>query len=153
MPRVHLRECTAADVALFFEHQLDSEARRLTASSPRDRAAFDALWAKIFADPGVVQRTILADDRVAGYVGSFDRLGLKEVCYELGREFWGRGIATAALGAFLVVVDLRPLFARVAKHNVASQRVVEKCGFAVLAAETYRNSLGDEIPEYLYRLV
>lgn len=152
MPRIQLRDCTAADAALFFAHQLDPESRRLTASSPRDRAAFDAQWAKVAADPGAVRRTILADDCVAGYVGSFDRLGLKEVCYELGREFWGRGIATAALGAFLVVVDFRPLHARVAKHNVASQRVVEKCGFVVLAEETYRNSLGDEIPEYLYRL-
>jgi RimJ/RimL family protein N-acetyltransferase len=43
--------------------------------------------------------------------------------------FWGRGVATEALSAFLGLEPVRPLYAGVAKHNVASIRVLQKCGF------------------------
>ncbi|HWM24181.1 MAG TPA: GNAT family N-acetyltransferase, partial [Chthoniobacterales bacterium] len=45
------------------------------------------------------------------------------------RAFWGRGVATEALSAFLILEQTRPLHAGVAKHNVASIRVLQKCGF------------------------
>src|SRR4051812_17504360 len=41
----------------------------------------------------------------------------------------GPGLATQALAQLLDVVDARPLHAYVAKSNVASIRVLEKCGF------------------------
>ncbi len=56
----------------------------------------------------------------------------RDVGYWLGREFWGRGIATRALAALLVEVDERPLYAHVARHNIGSRRVLEKCGFVVV---------------------
>jgi RimJ/RimL family protein N-acetyltransferase len=40
------------------------------------------------------------------------------------------------LSAFLKLVLQRPLYAFVAKHNVGSRRVLEKCGFALEAEET-----------------
>ena len=52
--------------------------------------------------------------------------------YWIGRENWGTGVATRALSAFLDVVSIRPLYAVVATTNVASRRVVEKCGFSVV---------------------
>jgi RimJ/RimL family protein N-acetyltransferase len=53
------------------------------------------------------------------------------VGYWVGREFWGRGIATRALAAFLDEVSERPIYAGVADTNLASIRVLEKCGFTV----------------------
>jgi len=41
----------------------------------------------------------------------------------------GRGVATEALSAFLCLEPIRPLHAGVAKHNGASIRVLQKCGF------------------------
>jgi RimJ/RimL family protein N-acetyltransferase len=38
-------------------------------------------------------------------------------------------VATAALSAFLSLEQTRPLHAGVAEHNVASIRVLQKCGF------------------------
>ena len=38
-------------------------------------------------------------------------------------------MATTALRLFLDLVTTRPLYAFAAKHNVASIRVLEKCGF------------------------
>ena len=41
----------------------------------------------------------------------------------------GRGVATEAVRALLAEDPKRPLFGHVAKHNGASMRVLEKCGF------------------------
>ena len=94
-----------------------------------------AHWAKIMKDESVILKTILFVGQVAGNVLSFEMDGEREVGYWLGREFWGKGIATIALSLFLEVVKIRPLFAYVAKHNIASQRVLKKCGF-ILSGET-----------------
>ena len=58
------------------------------------------------------------------------------VSYWIGKEHWGKGVATRALAAFLHIVTERPLHARVAKHNVASIRVLEKCGFSLEREES-----------------
>ena len=127
--KVSLRDVVASDLSHFFEHQLDPEAVRMAAFTPRQREAFDAHWAKILENPEVDKRTILLGQDVAGSIGSFDRDGLREVGYWIGRAYWGRGVATQALELFLREVRHRPLFARVARHNLASLRVLLKCGF------------------------
>lgn len=128
---VRLRDVTAGDLPLFFEHQLDPEAARMAAFPVRDRETFMAHWTRILGDDSIIKRTILVDGRVAGNIVSFEHSGEREVGYWLGREYWGRGVATRALAAFLDQVQARPLRARVAKHNIASRRVLEKCGFTV----------------------
>jgi RimJ/RimL family protein N-acetyltransferase len=56
-----------------------------------------------------------------------------EIGYWIGEAFWGRGIATEALQAYVAHVDrtfrLDRLFAYVFSTNPASARVLEKCGF------------------------
>ena len=39
--------------------------------------------------------------------------------------------ATQAISAFLLLEETRPLYASVAKHNAASIRVLQKCGFVI----------------------
>ena len=124
-----LRDVTEADLGVFFEQQLDPEATQMAAFPARDREAFGAHWEKVLADETVRAKTIVVDGAVAGNVVSFRHDGKTEVGYWLGRDFWGRGIATRALTEFLGLVDERPLYAGVAKHNVGSIRVLEKCGF------------------------
>ncbi len=46
------------------------------------------------------------------------------------------GIATGALRQFVEGETVRPLYAYVAKHNIASQRVLEKCGFRILREDS-----------------
>jgi RimJ/RimL family protein N-acetyltransferase len=134
-PSVELRAVRPADLEVFFIHQLDQEACAMAAFPPRRRADFDAHWAKIMADPTTVNRTVLVDGEVAGNAACFGAADEREVAYWLGREFWGRGVATAALRCLLSEVTERPLHARVAEHNTASLRVLEKCGFAVSGRE------------------
>ncbi len=56
-----------------------------------------------------------------------------EIGYWLGRRWWGRGLATAAVSHFVPWVHetfgFVRLFAEVFETNPASMRVLEKCGF------------------------
>jgi len=149
---VVLRDVTDDDLPIFFEHQLDLEANRLVGFAPRDEEEFTAHWIKIRADATVVKQTILFKGRVAGYAVSFERLGEREVGYWLGRGFWGKGIATRALEEFLRQVTVRPLCARVAKHNGASLRVLQKCGFTIVGEGTFSNANGEESEEHILSL-
>ncbi len=136
---VTLREVQDEDLPIFFLHQSDPESNRMASFPARDQAAFDAHWAKIRADTSIVLRTILVEGHVAGNLVSFEQVGAREVGYWIGREFWGRGIATRALMQFLDLITVRPLHAVLAPHNVASRRVLEKCGFR------FENEEGDEV--------
>jgi len=129
---VRLRDVIDDDLAILFEHQADPEASRMAAFPSRDRESFLAHWAKIRVDPTTKLQTILLDGQVAGSILSFERLGKREVGYWIDRAFWGRGIATRALAAFLRYDTARPLYALVVKTNLASIRVLEKCGFAII---------------------
>ena len=125
-----LRPVRDDDLPVFFEHQRDAGASEIAAVAMRDRGAFDGHWARARADPAIVLRTIEIDGAVAGNILSFLLDGRRVVGYWLGREFWGRGIATDALREFLAgVVTERPLAAVATSENLGSQRVLEKCGF------------------------
>ncbi|MFN8497845.1 MAG: GNAT family N-acetyltransferase [Anaerolineae bacterium] len=132
---LYLRDVAPDDLAVFFEHQRDPAATEMAQFPPRDRASFTAHWTKILADGSTVNRTILVGDAVAGYIVCWQQDGERLVGYWVGREYWGQGVATRALAAFVVQVVARPLSAYVARSNVASRRVLEKCGFVVVAAD------------------
>jgi RimJ/RimL family protein N-acetyltransferase len=124
-----LRDLIASDLPIFFKQQLDPVANQMADFPARDQDAFMAHWIKILAEESNILKTILYDDQVAGNIVSWEQSGEREVGYWLGREYWGKGIATRALAAFLELVAARPLYAYVAKHNLASIRVLEKYGF------------------------
>ena len=126
---VILREVVDADLPIFFEHQRDAEAARMAAFPSRDHDPFMLHWAKLRRDHSNIARTIVRDGQVAGNIGSWLADGKRLVGYWIGREFWGRGVATAALAAFVADIKERPLHAFVAEHNVRSIRVLEKCQF------------------------
>jgi RimJ/RimL family protein N-acetyltransferase len=126
---VVLRDVRDDDLPIFFEDQRDPDGVAMAGVPTRDREAFMAHWAKIRADPTIVQRTVEVDGKVAGNVGSWPSDEGRLVGYWIGRAYWGKGIATAALSALLEVLPERPLHAFVAAGNVGSIRVLEKCGF------------------------
>lgn len=154
---VLLREVTEADLPIFFEHQLDADANHMaafTSKDPANRAAFTAHWASILSDSTITIRTILVDGQVAGHVSSYEEsAGHPEVTYWLGKPYWGRGIATSALRAFLSHFAARPIYARAAKDNLASLRVLEKCGFTIIGEDKgFANARSQETEEYLLQL-
>ena len=127
---VVLRELRDEDLPILYEHQRDPESVKMADFPPRDLEGFHAHWAKVRANPENMFRTVeLADGTVAGTVLSFPRDGVREVGYWIDRALWGRGIATRALASYLELERTRPLYAGLARHNAASRRVLEKCGF------------------------
>jgi RimJ/RimL family protein N-acetyltransferase len=125
----------------------------MAAFPPREREAFMAHWRKILADHKVVKRTVLLETEVAGNVVCFEQSGKLLVGYWLGRSFWGKGIASRALSEFVSLISARPLHAYVAKDNVASIRVLEKCGFEVSGDRRAAAASGGElVDELIYSL-
>jgi RimJ/RimL family protein N-acetyltransferase len=98
-------------------------------------------------------KTILLAGRVVGSVGKFELSGKPNITYWIGREYWGKGLATRALSMFLTQVKTRPLYASAAKDNAASIRVLEKCGFTFCCIEkSLANARGEEIEEVTLEL-
>lgn len=126
---VVLRPLRDEDRDVLFAHQADPVSVALAAVPARDRQAFDAHWDATARDGAVRRFAVEAGGVLVGEALSFVRDGAREVGYRIGREHWGRGHATAALRELLRVVPERPLTARVAAHNGASLRVLERCGF------------------------
>lgn len=151
---VTLRPVEPADLPVLFEHQLEAEAVRLAAFPSREREAFMAHWAKVLANPANLARTIVCEGGVVGQIGAWTDAGSRErsVGYWIGRAHWGRGIASAALVALLAHERVRPLTARVAKHNAGSIRVLQKAGFVLCGEDRFTAADGQLIEEWLLRL-
>lgn len=155
-PSVTLREVVAADLPVFFAHQNDQQARHMaafTGGDIPDWQAYQALWARLLADSTIIMRAIVVGEQVAGMIDRYEEGGTAQIGYWLGREYWGRGLATAALRQFLALVHERPLHASTASDNLASISVLQKCGFRITGRRRgYAEARGEEIDEVLLRL-
>jgi len=153
---ITLREIEASDLEIFYRQQLDPEANRMAAfvgKDPSDRGTFDARWTKILATDTITKRAIVTEGQVAGHISFYPDEGHLEATYWLGKEYWGRGLTTEALRQMLALVVVRPIFARVATDNLASLRVLQKCGFAIIGNDRgYAHGRGWETEEFVLRL-
>ena len=145
-----LRDVIETDLPIFYEQQLDPESTRMAAFPGREEwTEFLSHLRKVLGDPTCCMQTIMWNGQVAGNIGSWPQEERRLIAYWIGREYWGRGIATAALAEFLDHDRARPLHAFVAAHNVGSIRVLEKCGFVRMDHATTDPG---GVDEYLYRL-
>jgi RimJ/RimL family protein N-acetyltransferase len=151
-----LREIEDRDLGVLFEHARDREAIRMAAfTSPEadDRTSFERRWARLRNDASTTNRVIEIDGRVVGHIASFDLEGHREVTYWIGREDWGRGIATRALQELLQLEATRPLYAHAASDNAASIRVLTKCGFLIVGeGRGFAHGRNEETDEVVLRL-
>lgn len=129
---VSLRPIIESDLEAIFVHQSDPIANQLAQFPPRDREAFFKHWHQnILGQVNVLPRAIVVDGKFVGNIGHWQSDGQALIGYWIDREYWGKGIAIQTLAQFLPLVSLRPLFAHVAKHNLASQRVLLRHGFVL----------------------
>jgi RimJ/RimL family protein N-acetyltransferase len=153
---IALRDVEDADLDTIFDQMRDPESVHMaafTAKDPHDRAAFDAHMQKVRTSPEVLLRALNLDGELVGTVGSFVMDGETEVTYWIGRQHWGKGIATRALELLLELETTRPLHARAASDNRGSLRVLAKAGFVPIGTETsFANARGAEIEETILRL-
>jgi RimJ/RimL family protein N-acetyltransferase len=150
---VQLRPVLSTDLRAFFDHQSDPVAVAMAAVKSQNNKQFFARWNRLICSTEIYLRTIDVKDQVAGSICCFPSQGQSCVGYFLGREYWGQGVATEALRLLLSAVQVRPLQAYVAEHNLASARVLEKNGFQEVdrrhSAETDRYIACTEV---VYRL-
>ena len=132
MPKITLRSVLPSDLPILFQQQLDPEAVAMSAYPAKDRGEFMRHWEGIMKNKNVIARTIVYKEKVAGHIicwkeGKYEQ----RIGYWIGKEFWRRGIASTAVAKMLLLVNIRPLFAEVANHNLASQKVLQKNGFTL----------------------
>ena len=156
MDTVALRPVEPSDLDVFFEHMQDPGAvwmAAFTPPDPSDRSAFDAHWNRMLSEPSILVRTIVVEGNPAGHVASFDMMGDRELTYWLGREAWGKGIATHAVRSFLEIEPTRPRVCRASRDNIGSIRVLAKCGFVHTGdARGFSTARNEEIDEVIYEL-
>lgn len=151
-----LRQLDDADLDQLFEWERDPRAVAMAAftrADPSDRAAFDDHHQRIRDDVDCLLLAIDHDGAFVGTIGSFTMDGEREVTYWIDPSRWGKGLGTLALEAFLGIEGTRPLFARVAEHNIGSTKMLTRLGFAHVGAETaYADGVRHEVVEHIYCL-
>lgn len=130
--QVSLRPVVATDLERIFEQQNDPIANQLAQFTPRERGAFFAHWHNnILTQESVIARAIVFNQQLIGNIVSWERDGTTMLGYWIERQYWGQGMTSQALAAFLPSISARPIFAHVAEHNLASQRLLLRQGFVL----------------------
>jgi RimJ/RimL family protein N-acetyltransferase len=135
---VSLRPIEDSDLDAVFEQMRDPESVRMAAftpADPDDRSAFDARMERLRSSAEVVLRVIEVGRYAVGTIAAFGVGGETELTYWVDRRWWGKGVASAALSAFLGELPIRPLHARAASDNIRSIRVLEKHGFRPIGTD------------------
>ncbi|NDZ61640.1 GNAT family N-acetyltransferase [Streptomyces anulatus] len=145
---MRLRNVETADLEAFLAYEHDPEAVRRSRFPPREREAFMTHWTtRVLGDPANLVRTVVVDEgttgNVAGNIVAWWEGERRFIGYWLGRPYWGRGIGTRALTAFLELETARPLYADPAVGNTGSVRLLEKCGF--VATGTVRHGEDEHV--------
>ena len=134
--RLMIREWQESDAQDLYEICLDPELRRCGVGF-YDNVG-DALKSIRHAIAGNGMKAIICknDNRLIGMIGLCDMNrydGYKELDYAIAFSCRNKGYATEAINAVLkyafVSLDIMVVSAWVRSHNVASARVLEKCGF------------------------
>jgi RimJ/RimL family protein N-acetyltransferase len=148
---MELRDVSEDDLPILFEYHRDPEATLMAQFPAREWDAFMTHWrTNILGSRATTKKAIVIDGDVAGSIVSWDKAGMRLVGYWIGRAYWNRGLASAALARFVAEhVTARPLHAYVAVGNAGSIRVLEKCGFQRVGAPVRGD---DGVEDILMRL-
>ncbi|MBB1438483.1 GNAT family N-acetyltransferase [Shewanella sp. SG41-4] len=141
---ISLHPITEADLDIFFEFENDPIANKMADFVPRKRKAFNLHWQqKILANEKATAQGIWIDDVLVGNVLSWINTDaaaksdpqMRLVGYWIGREHWGKGIATKAVEMFLKQFISSPVFAYIDKQNEGSVAVAYANGFFDVTAQ------------------
>ncbi|MCA8055691.1 GNAT family N-acetyltransferase [Burkholderia cepacia] len=142
---VRLREHVPSDIERFCELQMSSQVARYVSWLPRTRAQCEHALADAIAQQRSAERIrffyAVECQHVKGMIGSVGYTIRDSVSADCGwfllPDFWGKGYATHAICALLVLAfgsgRMMSLTASCAIENRASLRVAEKCGFRLIA--------------------
>jgi RimJ/RimL family protein N-acetyltransferase len=151
---ITLRELRPSDLSRLVSLANDeSVSRYLVYTFPYPYTEADAKWwiNEGSKQNGATTRVIEYGGELCGLAGITPQSGwrahLGEIGYWVGRQYWGKGIATAALQQMtdyaFVTLGLQKLYAPVLAPNMASMRVLEKCAYTlegILKSEVRKGS-------------
>lgn len=156
MRHIDLRAVEDDDLDAIFEMMRDREAAEMVAfgaEDREDRAAFDEWMSRRRASAEVDVLVVTEDGGFAGTAAAFAVGADREVSFWITRHAWGRGIATEALRLLVAREAERPLYGRVAAHNIGAIAVFERNGFTELSrTPMFAPALGREVEELVYVL-
>ncbi|MGI2145404.1 GNAT family N-acetyltransferase [Shewanella frigidimarina] len=141
---ISLHPITEADLDILFEFENDPIANKMADFVPRKRKAFNLHWQqKVLANEKAIAQGIWIDDVLVGNVLSWINTDaaaksdpqMRLVGYWIGREHWGKGIATKAVEIFLKQFISSPVFAYIDKQNEGSVAVAYANGFFDVTAQ------------------
>jgi ribosomal-protein-alanine N-acetyltransferase len=162
---VWLRALEQADLPAWFARLADAEAARMAgdpvATSMRVVEEGLAHHRAAFRSRSGLRWAIVPDGLSTG-VGSVGLVGLDagdrsaEVGAAIGRDHWGRGLATRAgelvLGYAFASLALESVFAAVLPENARTLRVLEKLGFSEGGACPPERRVNDRVDSRFFRL-
>ena len=160
--RLLLRAPTLADGQAIAALANNRKVAEMTSSMPYPYRVEDAeAWISGKADqaPGVA--FAIFEKKGGAFVGicsyEWREETIPEIGYWAGEPFWGRGYGTEAVRAMIdhafTATNLEALAASCRVTNVASRRVLEKCGFQWLGAGLCRvRALRSSVPSDRFRL-
>jgi ribosomal-protein-alanine N-acetyltransferase len=137
-----LREQTLEDAADFLEYFADPQVSKHIVSfipqTVEEARSEIRYWINVFSYNDGIYFAIArkSDNKMIGSVGvsgvnrNHNRI---EASYDLAKEYWGKGIMSKALKAVIKYafeeMQINRIEAYAMPENVASQKVLEKCGF------------------------
>ena len=109
----------------------------LSSRMPYPYTIDDAIWWVSTSSKEGIVRPVIAEEQLVGCVGvkpgQFEESRITELGYWIGEPYWDNGYATEAVDTITNAVfsdtDIVRLFAPVFSPNLASMRVLEKCGY------------------------
>lgn len=140
----HLRPFLLSDAPALAKHANNKKiARNLTDMFPHPYAVQDAekFITMVNAMQPITVRGIEVNGEICGGIGIHPQTANYKMNAELGywlsEQYWGQGIVTKllpqAIDHAFKVLDIDRIYARCFGSNVASMRVLEKCGFTLEA--------------------
>lgn len=131
---------------------------------PHPYSIEDAEWFINYAQTNDQEmiKAIISNNELCGVIGaiSLDDVyaGVGEVGYWLGEPHWSQGIGTKALQLFIDLCQSGRLYSRleagVYSNNLASMKLLEKCGFHKEGIRTARITKNEKVlDEHCYGLI
>jgi [ribosomal protein S5]-alanine N-acetyltransferase len=139
--RLLLRRLTGADADDMFAYASDADVARYTTWTPHESVEDSRDFIRrVMSEYEDFNRSswtwgiyLKEESKIIGTLGIWGRSHFRaEVGYAIGKAYWGKGYVTEAVGAVLTyafgTLELNRIEAECLPDNVASARVMEKCG-------------------------
>ena len=151
--RLLLRRARSGDLEPMHRILSNPDAMRFWSTLPHDQLSQTQEWLRSMIDAPAAESDDFIVTAAGTVVGKLGAWRLPEIGYLLDPAAWGRGYAREALTAFIEHRRLRgstELTADTDPRNVASRRLLEKCGFVETGHAANTWLIGDEWFDSIY---